>query len=305
SSSDWFYNTLTKELTVFKDIPTQQTLASTILNALNNDNIERGYIYPLILQLIAKMGGLPYLFQTGITTPNAIFIGLDRYRDSYGEKPSLTAAAASFSDRGEYLGATSSGFDISSADEFKDLDTILTELLGDLQRRQISFDCAIILRDGRIHDMDREISAVIEVLHQFSLEGAYVTANKSSGLRIFEGDPDEEDIEPKPDQYLAITDYYDPKSFVIASTQPIIHHGNYLGTPRPILYTIEKHTIQGDIQLLKADLARGITAFTRMNWISFKGNRLPAPLTFAHKLADLCRKTDVTWSTKLRRPTFL
>ncbi len=299
-----FYNDIKFKLTVQKDVSTQQILINSIKTALDNDSLKFGYVNPLFPQLVVKMGGLPYLFQAGITMNNTIFIGLDRYRDPKKEKPSITAAAASFSDHGEYLGASSTKFDALATDDFLDLDKILSELFNDFKKRDIEFSNVILLRDGRIHSIEEEVNTVFDTLEKYSLKGAFITANKSSNLRIFKGDS-LDNIEEIPEQYIAIHDYYDQKSIVISSTQPIISHGHSLGTARPMLYTIEKTNITNSIDQIKGDLARAITAFTRLNWTSFKGNRLPAPLSFAHNLAGFCSDLEVKWRTDLKRPTYL
>ena len=299
-----FYSKLKYDLTVQKDISTQQLLINSIKNALDNDTLKNGYINPLFPQLVAKMGGFPYLFQAGITMSNTIFVGLDRFRDPSKEKPSITAAAASFSDHGEYLGASSARFDALPTDDFLDLDDIITTLLDDLVKRKIDFSKVILLRDGRIHNLDDEMNAVFNTLDKFSVKGAFITANKSSSTRIFKGES-LDDIEELPEQYISVYDYYEPNSFIIASTQPIISHGSPIGTARPMLYRIERHNLLENLNQIKIDISRAITAFTRLNWASFKGNRLPAPLTFAHNLAGMCSMLESKWSINLKRPTYL
>jgi len=301
---DNFYSKLKYELTIQKDISTQQLLINSIKNALDNDTLKNGYINPLFPQLIAKMGGFPYLFQAGITMSNTIFMGLDRFRDPGKKKPSITAAAASFSDHGEYLGASSARFDALPTDDFLDLDDIITTLLDDLVKRKIDFSKVVLLRDGRIHNIEDEVNAVFNTLKKFSVNGAFITANKSSSTRIFKGES-LDDIEELPEQYLSVYDYYEPNSFIIASTQPILSHGSPLGTARPMLYRIERHNFPDNLNQIKVDLSRAITAFTRLNWASFKGNRLPAPLTFAHSLAGMCSMLESKWPIKLKRPTYL
>jgi len=299
-----FYSKLKYNLTVQKDISTQQLLIKSIRNALSNDTLKNGYINPLFPQLVAKMGGFPYLFQAGITMSNTIFIGLDRFRDPNKEKPSITAAAASFSDHGEYLGASSARFDALPTDDFLDLDNIITTLLDDLVKRKIDFSRVIVLRDGRIHNLDDEMNAVFNALDKFSVKGIFITANKSSSTRIFKGES-LDDIEELPEQYISVYDYYEPNSFIIASTQPIISHGSPIGTARPMLYRIERHNIPENLNQIKIDISRAIVAFTRLNWASFKGNRLPAPLTFAHNLAGMCSILESKWPIDLKRPTYL
>ena len=299
-----FYSKLKYDLTVQKDIATQQLLINSIKNAIINDSLKSGYLNPLFPQLVAKMGGFPYLFQAGITMSNTIFIGLDRFRDPGKEKPSITAAAASFSDHGEYLGASSTRFDALSTDDFLDLDNILTTILEDLTQREIEFSKVILLREGRIHKIENEVNVVFDTLNKFSVKGAFLTANKSSYIRIFKGES-LDDIEELPEQYITVYDYYDPDSFIISSTQPIISHGSSLGTAKPMLYRIEKHNLPEKLNQIKIDLSRAITAFTRLNWVSFKGNRLPAPLTFAHNLAGMCSLLESKWPIHLKRPTYL
>lgn len=302
--SNNLYSKLKNNLTVQKDISTQQLLISSIKKALNNDSLKNGYINPLFPQLVAKMGGLPYLFQAGITMSDTIFIGLDRYRDSNKKKPSITAAAASFSDHGEYLGASSARFDASPTDDFLDLENILSTILEDLEKREFNFSKVVVLRDGRIFKLENEINAVFDTLNKFSLKGVFLTANKSSSTRIFKG-KSLDDIEELPEQYITVYDYYEPNSFIVASTQPIISHGSPIGTARPMLYRIEKHNLPENLNQIKIDLSRAITAFTRLNWASFKGNRLPAPLTFAHNLAGMCSLIESKWPINLKRPTYL
>ncbi|MFQ5976830.1 MAG: Piwi domain-containing protein [Candidatus Heimdallarchaeota archaeon] len=300
------YNTIKRELTVHKDISTQQVRRDNIAAAIQKDLLGSGYINPLIPQLVAKMGGFPYLFQKGITASNTIFVGLDRFRDPEKKLPSVTAAAASFSNHGEYLGAASATLDADQTDNFQDLDKVMKDLLSTITKERTDFSKVVVLRDGTRLDLSGEIRAVFGVLDEFSLQGVFVTANKSSRIRIFEGDPEEEDIAENPDQYLAITDFYDSHRFVVASSQPIItKSGTPLGTAQPVLYTIEERTNPEPLEILKADLARGIAAFTRLNWASFKGNKLPAPITFAHDLAGLCGKLGTSWSSRLRRPTYI
>ena len=72
-----------------------------------------------------------------------------------------------------------------------------------------------------------------------------------------------------------------------------------------MLYRIEKHNLPENLNQIKIDLSRAITAFTRLNWASFKGNRLPAPLTFAHNLARMCSLLESKWPINLKRPTYL
>lgn len=298
------YSDLKYELTIQKDISTQQILINSLKKSLDNDALRTGYVNPLFPQLLAKMGGYPYLFQAGITMSNTIFIGLDRFRDPNKEKPSITAAAASFSEYGEYLGAASNRFDASPTDDFFDLDSILTTLLDDLVSRKIEFSKVIVLRDGRIHDLQDEIDVVFDTFSKYSVKGAFLTANKSSQTRIFKG-PSLDEIEEIPEQYISIYNFDEDNSFIIASTQPIISNGTPKGTARPMLYRIEKHNLLTNLDRIKIDLSRAIAAFTRLNWASFKGNRLPAPLIFAHNLADMCSKAESKWSIKLKRPTFL
>ncbi|MHA1434398.1 MAG: argonaute/piwi family protein [Candidatus Heimdallarchaeota archaeon] len=302
--NELLYNTLKYDLTVRRGLATQQIVYENINKAINNGTLISGYINPLFVQIIAKMGGYPYLFQEGITTGETIFVGLDRSMDSYKEKPSVTAAASCFSDYGEYLCSMSTKLDASLTDDFKDLDILLTDLISKLKDKKINFKRIVLLRDGKIRNMNAEIDAIFTTLAKLNIEGAFITANKSSKIRLFKGNS-LLDVEQFPEQYLSVTDFYDEMEFVITSTQPIIAKGESLGTARPILYRVEKTTIKDEIKFQKKDFTRACIAFTRLNWRSLKGNRLPSPLMFAHELAKFCSDLETKWPIDINNPLFL
>jgi len=300
------YNMLKSELTVRRDIPTQQLLTEHIEDAVASEiGVKASYINPLFTQLVAKMGGYPYLFQEGITIPDSVFVGLDRFRDSYRERPSNTAAAACFGNHGEYLGAGGSNFDPNPSDEFYDLDVLLPEILDDLEKRITALKYVIVLRDGTNRKIGGEVDVVFKLLQERNLTGAFITANKTSNMRIYKGDPVGRNAEMFPEQYICVKNYYDPKSFLVTTTQPIIEKGTPLGVARPVLYSIERSTLPFDSDIIKGSLSRGVIAFTRLNWVSFKGTRLPSPLDYAHDLAHFCADLQTKWPVGIKRPTFL
>ncbi|HME50647.1 MAG TPA: Piwi domain-containing protein [Candidatus Lokiarchaeia archaeon] len=295
-SNDEWYATLKRDLVIRKEIPTQQLLENKVKNA---KNIEWDYVNPLFLQMVAKMGGFPYLFPKAMTFKETVFIGIDRFVDNTREAPSVTAATACFSNQGEYLGASTTDLDAKLGDDFSSATSAISTLIDDLKARQVPFSRVIILRDGTRYGLEDEINLFSEALQSASVKGMIVTANKSYPIRIFKGDTFDF-VDENIEQYLSILDYHRPTSFVVASTE--VTAG---GMARPILYNIEWHDFDEDLPTIKASLARAIIAFTRMNWSSIRGNQLPAPLQFAHRLAEFCGLVKSPWPRQIIRPLFL
>nr|MDO8110424.1 Piwi domain-containing protein [Candidatus Sigynarchaeota archaeon] len=297
---DPLYTQVKASITVGLDIPTQEMVVKSI-KKYTPDKVRKGYVNPLFTQLVAKMGGYPYLFQEGITITRAVFIGIDRFRDAAKEKPSVTAAAACFGNQGEYLGASASNFDARADDDFGDLEIVLGPMLDVIKDQHVDFKHVIVLRDGLTQDMTGEQRAVFNTLASRDLTGAFVSANKSPGLRVYKGDPTDIISGEKTEQYLLVNKYPDPAAFVVTTTLPI----KDMGVARPVLYKVEKSTLPGDSEINKLAIARAVMSFTRLNWTSFKGTQLPAPLSYAHDLADFCSANQVRWPPSIRRPTYL
>lgn len=301
--SDTFRWNIKQKLTIELKIATQMLSLEKIKST---EPLESGYVETLFLQLVAKMGGIPFLFQEGITLPDTVFVGLDRHMDPEKELPSVTAAVTVLSNKGEYLSAATSSLDARSDDALGQIKYPFFEAL-DQARSQYEFENIVVLRDtgpGTFSYLSDEEDQIFDVLEKLGMNGAFLTANKSSGWRIYEGEPAEGDAQ-RPDQFIAVTDFFEPKQILLATTEPMITKTGELGTPLPMLYEIRRSNISFPLAEIKASLARGLVSMARLSWVSRKATRLPVPLDYAHKLAAFCAKVGSSWPSTIKEPLYL
>jgi len=125
---------------------------------------------------------------------------------------------------------------------------------------------------------------------------ALITANRSSHLRLYAGDPVDDLSAERVSPFSATVKMRDPFQFLVVSTEPIISRekAREFGTPRPVLYAIFSKSEELELEDLKETVAKIVVWLCRHSWISPSSTRLPAPLFFANKLSRLVSDTGVS-----------
>ena len=215
--------------------------------------------------------------------------------DSFERKASVNAAAAVFGDSGEYICATAVSFDSAKDNQITNIQNLTRQLLRRVQQ-STTVKYVFIIRDtgpAQFRYIPQEAEIVMQEIEKIGAKGVYLTSNKSSNRRIYDGDPTDEFGANRPPPFTVCTDLSYPNEFFVLSTEPIItKDGAELGTPVPILYRIIENTIQQSSSTdgTKGTIARSLAWLCRHSWCSPTSTRLPVPVDYAHKLASLVAK---------------
>lgn len=296
---------LKQELTP-EDIAIQFIRLNNIKNTKDRD---KRLNKPLLLQDIAKMGGTPFVYQFSNILEDAVFIGLDRSYYSRTEDPSVSAAAAVFSNTGEYLFAGTTTLDSRHDDSIKleNLEILVRDIVDRVLKTKPELKKLIVLRDsgpGKFMYLQEEAEICSKVAENMGLTCVFILCNKSAGWRLF--DRDSEGNIQRADQFTAVLDYGMENRFILQSTAPLTFDPSAdQESPSTTTYEIRENTTELSVTELKELLARCLLAMTRMNMRSWRTCRLPTPLHYADTLAQFCREIGAPWPTKIQRPLFL
>lgn len=263
----------------------------------SDDEIKTDLANPLFLQIVAKCRGQPYGLQTGFAKIGAVFVGVDKYRDPFRKDAPLVTSTVIFDGEGSYICSSavltpSIQGSLSLKPILQDCFRRFEELTG---KRQIGF--IIFFHDTGIGTMREQLLADAkdceEIASKYRAEYAVVAANKSSGLRVYNGDPFDELSARRVSSFSAVTEMRDESEILVVSTEPIIvpKKAKELGTPRPVLYTVLAHKSRDPLGKLKETISRIAVWLCKHPWISPASTRLPVPLYFANKLSKLASAT--------------
>ena len=287
-----------RELTVGKKLATQFVNTDTIIKL--RDDLKKQLINPLFMQLVLKMGGSVATYKVHSDLKNAIIIGIDRHR-SQG-RISVNASAVALAADGRFLSSFVPTLDSWTDDSLGNLDPIVRPLLDDIIVSKYDFNHVILLREGGPSSfpyIQQEKEQFNDILSSYDLVGSFLTANKSSGIRIFEGIPTDDESILKPPQYTGIYQYPRNDCFIVTTTQTI---RPTRGTPKPMQYQIHSGQIEPEFQLA---LMQTLAGLSRVGTLSSRSTRLPMPLHYAHTFAKFVADVENVWTEPIKRPLYL
>lgn len=283
----------------FFDVNTIKSVAESPNDLMKN------VLSPAMMQIIAKLGGKPFGLREGFAPYNTIFLGLDRYRDPFGRNASVNAAVAAFDNHAEHICSSASRFDSGKDDRVVDIKQLMQQVILNIKRNKPDFktENIVILRDTgegtMLNDLLEEARAAEEVLKPYG-KVVFVIANKSSNIRLYEGDPTDELGASTARPFSVVTDLERENQFIVVTTEPINikSRGTELGTPKPMLYDIIYASEGVDKQKMKKALAKALAWLCRHSWCSSTMTRLPVPIDYADKLARIVAYTNKTLNIK-------
>ncbi len=297
SKDSRLYKDLKIQWTVKNDQAVQYLKPRTLLQMKRKNNGLRMLVEALARQIIAKTGGLPYRLSPNLL-PRAAIIGLDRSRDSFGQRPAASAGIAAVTPIGIYLAGTSTQID-SQAHDFIDVAKVgkplIDELVKKKERNEIDLDFIAILRDGSPQICRREADQWEKLVKSHQLDLIFVAARKQHPYRVY---PQLQGR--RLDHPLIFTEMpTSPSDFMTVTTLPP------LGTPKPVLYTIMKNTTNMDVESLKSTLGSVIASLSLLCWESSTPTSQPLPLHYADKLAEFTALTGHPWDVTKKFPMFI
>ncbi|MHA1228230.1 MAG: Piwi domain-containing protein, partial [Candidatus Hodarchaeales archaeon] len=248
-----------RHITIEKRIPTQFIRLN---NIKKTENREKRLNNPLILQIVSKMGGTPFVYQFSNILDNSIFIGIDRSR-SWEDKPSVSCAASVFSNTGEFIYAGTTDLDSRLDDSIKNenLDRLIRDAIDNAIKEYPIIDKVFILRDsgrGKFRYLDEEAVLCLNICKEKNMDCIFVLCNKSAGWRIFEGDVNDEAY--RADQYTAVTNFGKKNEFILQTTAPLnLRKTEDRESPRTTTYEIRVNSSEIPNEQLKELLARCIS----------------------------------------------
>src|SRR6266566_143933 len=89
-----------KGYSLFDQVFPTQFFRTASIEAQLKDDLKANLVYTVLPQIVAKLGGVPFGLRPGFAPPGSIFVGLDRFRDTFSRQPSTNASVAIFDDRG-------------------------------------------------------------------------------------------------------------------------------------------------------------------------------------------------------------
>src|SRR5438552_134794 len=294
--------------------PSQFVNTDSIKIALEDDNLRKGIVNPLFLQIVAKCGGQPYGLQPGFVPTGTIFVGIDKYHHPFKTDASTIVSVTIFDSDGSYIGGNS---DILTFSE-RNVSHILKTLLRDSYSayKSIKKDDAstiLFMIDSGVGTLDEEFRQYAESCSELASNAganyALVSGNKASHLRLYTGNPADfaltaERVSP----FTAATKMPHENQLLVVSTEPIIsrEHSKEYGTPRTVLYTILARTGTEPLEDTKRMVAKSVTWLCRHAWVSPASTREPAPIFFANKLSKMVALTGIrVTSDRTTAPLFL
>lgn len=294
---DVTYNSL-KRKSLSHLFPTQFVNRHTLSDEAKD--LRKDVINPLFLQIVAKCRGQPYGLQPGFMPEGTIIMAIDRYRDPFVKDAPLATTVVLFDNNGNYVCSSSS---ISREAEQEDaariaplIKSCLDQLTGKTGRKKWRFILFLEEFAGgtKEEQLQHDTEDCVALAKEADASYALITANKSSHLRLYAGDPLDELSAERTSPFTAAVEMFDPSQFLVVSTEPIISRekAREYGTPRPILYEVV--TSEGlKVDELKDIAAKIVVWLCRHSWVSPSSTRLPAPLYFANKLSKLVAATGV------------
>lgn len=252
---------------------------------------------PIFLQVVAKCMGQPYGLQEGFVPTGTIFIGIDRYRDSFKKEAPLVTSVVLFDEFGGYVcSATNIAPDSKTVPSVKPL---LEESLAEYEKmRKRKPRLILYMLDTGPGTMEEQLLVEAkdyeQISSQLKAEYAYLTANKGTRLRLYTGDPHNDLTAKRVRPFTAVTKMRDSREILVVSTEPIISQEKKreIGTPRTVLYKILQNNFSDTQDELKRLVAKSIIWLCTHAWISPAATRLPAPLFFANKVSRLSASTN-------------
>ena len=264
------------------------TLASDLLNLV-------------FKQIVAKCGGVPHGLASGFASRGTVFVGADRYKDHYGFSPSASAAVSVFNEHGEHISSVASIFDRDESDHIHELEHLLDSAVRAALKLQ-KVQKIVFLRDGVPQRNERrEYEALRTVASRIEAQYVFVESPKSTPTRLYGGEPDETGyFAEKAPPFTVVTELPDrPTELLVLSTDP------WRGTPRPMLYRIADLSPGLDLKDEKERLARSIAWLCTHSWVSPVATRLPVPLHYADKMAEVSGRIGTAMNPVQDRPLFL
>jgi len=293
--SQTFYNYVKRTFSIKKGIPTQFILFSTLQKLYKKKHM-KGLAKSLVKQIVVKCGGIPYLLVNN-NIKETIYIGVDRSRDVFSDKPSLSAGVAAVAPNGEYLGADSTYLD-KYTDDFIDIAEILPRIISKIKTQCPKAKKLVVLHDGGKYNItDYELNTAEKITEEENLDLIFLSANKSSGFRAFKHMNNKFEGFSQP---VLIKDLpNDQEDFLIFTTLP--RHG----TQTPILYSILKNTTEFSYSEIKVELADDLAGLCSLVWEAMGPTNLPLPLHYADKLAGFCKNIETPWDSEIEAPLFI
>jgi len=292
---DIVYDTLKKE-SLSRLFPVQFVDVNTV-EAEDLDMI-KDLANPLFVQIVAKCCGKPYGLQPGFMPEGTLIVGIDKHRDPFKQNAPLVNTIVLFDNTGTYVCATSVPvIGETSASIYPLLKSCLDKLVAKTNRKK--WRRVLFFEDTGVGTMEERLKPdaldAEHVAKDVDASYALITANKSSHLRLYAGDPTDDLSAEKASSFSAAVKMRDPLQFLVVSTEPIISRqkAKEFGTPRPVLYEVFSKSKELDLEELKETAAKIVVWLCRHSWVSPTSTRLPAPLSFANKLSRLVSNTGI------------
>lgn len=256
----------------------------------------------LAMQICAKMGGAPWVFNEPIYKEKCPIIGLDIFHESEDEH--AIGACAMFDPYGEYLYSGT-----VTPEPSKKIDELHNLIVSSLSRYERQFGKpteVLIIRDGLNSTQEQkflytpdvgEISIIEKALKTCGIEKyILVMEKKNSRIRMYKKITDYKVENPTPGT-VVIGNPFEHNEMLMVS------HETFQGTVDPVLYRV-LHPDTPDMQLI----AKAINKLSRHHWNTNRSIKIPAPALHADKITYLIgkvlRKTP-TSTHILDRPFYL
>ena len=255
----------------------------------------------LFKQIVAKCGGVPHGLASGFASRGTVFVGADRFKDHFGFFPSSSAAVSVFNEHGEHISSVASVFDRDESDHIHELEHLLDNAVRAAAQVQ-KVQKIVFLRDGVPQRNERrEYEALRNVANRLGAAHIFVEAPKSTPTRLYGGEPDETGyFAEKAPPFTVVTELPGrPSEILVLSTDP------WRGTPRPMLYRLADMSASLNLQEEKELLARSIAWLCTHSWVSPVSTRLPVPLHYADKMAEVSGHIGMSMNPAQDRPLFL
>ena len=266
----------------------EQRLTSEIMN-------------PAFKQIVAKCGGVPHGLASGFATRGTIFVGVDRYKNHFDLKASVSAAVSVFDEHGGHIASNASLFDRDESDFLHGLEYLLDVSLRKVAK-QMQVRKIVLLRDGTPQrDGEREREALRRVAGKYGAVHIFIEAPKGTHTRLYDGEADETGVfAEKPKPFTIVVNLPGrPNDFIVLATDP------WRGTPKPMLYRISDMSSSLNLAEEKAGLAKTIAWLCTHSWVSPTSTRLPVPLDYADKMAELVGRIGTAIKIEIDRPLYL
>ncbi|MFQ6032913.1 MAG: hypothetical protein ACE5K2_08340, partial [Candidatus Zixiibacteriota bacterium] len=237
---DIAYNTLKKE-SFCHLFPVQFVDVGTMV--VEGRDLIKDVANPLFIQIVAKCFGKPYGLQPGFMPEGTLVVGIDKYRDPFKEKAPLVNTVVLFDNTGTYVcGNSRLAMGETSTSIYPLLKSCFEKLVAKTHREK--WRRVLFFEDTGVGTMEEYLKADALNCERAAKDvGAFyalMTANKSSHLRLYVGDPADDLSAERTSPFSAAIKMRDPLQFLVVSTEPVISRekAREFGTPRPVLYEV-------------------------------------------------------------------